>query len=124
LGTPIVSTGDVNQVTFNAGTSDDYLYLIWDFRASVASELCYSDISLEDVCCDCGPCVDPCSYYEFQNNGVTTGQVDYIPCAGGPTISIMIPAGEPANVCAQNGTAPIVISGDIDITVLQDCGCP
>lgn len=123
LGSPIVSTGDVNQVTFNAGASGDYLYLIWDFRASVASELCYSDISLEDVCCDCGPCVDPCSYYEFQNTGETSGQVQYNTCGGSPVL-ITIPVGEYANICAANGTPPTVISGDITITVLQECGCP
>jgi hypothetical protein len=123
LGTPIVSTGDVNQVTFNAGTSDDYLYLIWDFRASVASELCFSDISLEDVCCDCGPCTDPCSYYEFQNTGATSGQVQYNTCGGSPVI-VTIPVGEYANLCGSNLTPPTVLSGDITITVLQECGCP
>jgi hypothetical protein len=123
LGTPIVSTGDVNQVTFNAGTSDDYLYLIWDFRASVASELCYSDISLEDVCCDCGPCTDPCSYYEFQNTGVTSGQVQYNTCGGSPVL-VTIPIGESANLCGSNLTPPTVLSGDITITVIQECGCP
>jgi hypothetical protein len=123
LGTPIISTGDVNQVTFNAGTSDDYLYLIWDFRASVASELCYSDISLEDVCCDCGPCVDPCSYYEFQNTGETSGQVQYNTCGGSPVL-VTIPIGESANLCGSNLTPPTVLSGDITITVLQECGCP
>lgn len=124
LATPITTSGNVNQSTFNSGTLDDYLYLIWDLRASSAAELCFSNTTIEDVCCSCAPCVDPCSYYQFENIGATTGQVDYIPCAGGPTIPLMIPAGEPANVCAQNGTAPIVISGDITITVIQDCGCP
>jgi len=123
LGTPIVSTGDVNQVTFNAGTSDDYLYLIWDFRASVASELCYSDVSLEDVCCDCGPCTDPCSYYEFQNTGETSGQVQYNTCGGSPVL-VTIPIGESANLCGSNLTPPTVLSGDITITVIQECGCP
>ena len=123
LGSPILSTGDVNQVTFNAGTSDDYLYLIWDFRASVASELCYSDISLEDVCCDCGPCVDPCSYYEFQNTGETSGQVQYNTCGGSPVL-VTIPIGESANLCGSNLTPPTVLSGDITITVIQECGCP
>jgi hypothetical protein len=123
LGTPIVSTGDVNQVTFNAGTSDDYLYLIWDFRASVASELCYSDVSLEDVCCDCGPCTDPCSYYEFQNTGETSGQVQYNTCGGSPVL-VTIPIGESANLCGSNLTPPTVLSGNITITVIQECGCP
>jgi len=37
---------------------------------------------------------------------------------------ITIPVGEYANICAANGTPPTVISGDITITVLQECGCP
>jgi hypothetical protein len=123
LGSPILSTGDVSQITFNAGSSGDYLYLIWDFRASVASELCYSDISLEDVCCDCGPCVDPCSYYEFQNTGETSGQVQYNTCGGSPVL-VTIPIGESANLCGSNLTPPTVLSGDITITVIQECGCP
>ena len=124
VATPIVTTGNVNQSAFNSGTLDDYLYLIWDLRASAAAELCFSNTTIEDVCCSCGPCTDPCSYYQFENIGVTTGQVDYIACAGGPTIPLILPVGEVANICAQNGTAPIVISGDITITVLQQCGCP
>jgi hypothetical protein len=124
LATPITTSGNANQSTFNSGTLDAYLYLIWDLRASAAAELCFSNTTIEDVCCSCTPCVDPCSYYQFENNGATTGQVDYIPCAGGPTIPLMLPPLELANVCAQNGTAPIVISGDITITVTQDCGCP
>lgn len=124
LATPITTSGNVNQSTFNSGTLDDYLYLIWDLRASAAAELCFSNTNIEDVCCSCTPCVDPCSYYQFENNGETTGQVDYIPCAGGPTIPLILPPFELANVCAQSGTAPIVISGDITITVIQDCGCP
>jgi len=124
LATPIVTTGNVNQSSFNSGTLDDYLYLIWDLRASAVAELCFSNTTIQDVCCSCSPCVDPCSYYQFENNGATTGQVDYIACAGGPTIPLMLPPFELANICAQNGTAPIVISGDITITVLQQCGCP
>jgi len=124
LATPITTSGNINQSSFNSGTLDNYLYLIWDLRATSVSELCFSDIDIQDVCCSCGPCVDPCSYYEFQNNGITTGQVDYIACAGGPTIPILVPPLEFANICAQNGTPPIVISGDITITVIQECGCP
>jgi hypothetical protein len=124
LATPITTTGNVNQSTFNSGTLDDYLYLIWDLRASSSAELCFSDVNIEDVCCSCGPCTDPCSYYMFENVGETVGQVDYIACAGGPTIPLMLPPHEVANICAQNGTAPIVIAGDIEITVIQECGCP
>ena len=123
LGSPIISTGNVNQVGVSAGTLDDYLYLIWDFRASVPAELCYSNVGLEDVCCSCGPCVDPCTYYKFQNTGETEGQVQYNTCGGSPVL-VTIPIGEFANICAANATPPVVMSGDITITILQECGCP
>ena len=54
--TPIInpSTGryyavaeDVNLLT------NQYLYLIWDYRKNVPIELCYSVLSLFNVCCDC-----------------------------------------------------------------------
>ena len=46
------------------------MYFIWDFRQAIPTTLCYSDISIEDVCCNCsiavesyncvdGTCVDP-----------------------------------------------------------------
>lgn len=38
---------DVNLLT------NQYLYLIWDYRKNVPIELCYSVLSLFNVCCDC-----------------------------------------------------------------------
>jgi hypothetical protein len=49
----------------------DYLYLIWDLRSSTEVQLCQSD-TLEDVCCNCIPCTELCSYYVFLNPSTAT----------------------------------------------------
>jgi len=39
--------------SFTMPTTGDYLYLIYDYRKSVAEDLCYSTVDLDDVCCNC-----------------------------------------------------------------------
>jgi hypothetical protein len=39
--------------TVPANTNGDYLYLIWDLRDSNPVQLCYSDTSENDACCNC-----------------------------------------------------------------------
>ena len=52
--TPNLGIGSYNYADFTVPTLENYLYLIWDFRKSVPVTLCYSDIDLDDVCCNCG----------------------------------------------------------------------
>jgi hypothetical protein len=51
--TPITQSGNVFQSYFTSGVLQDYLYLIWDYRSSTATELCYSNVDIQDVCCGC-----------------------------------------------------------------------
>jgi len=51
--TPNEGSGAVNYAEFTVPTLQDYLYLIWDFRQSVAVELCYSTVSSIDSCFNC-----------------------------------------------------------------------
>jgi len=51
--TPNSGSGSYNYADFTVPTLKDYLYLIWDFRKSVSVTLCYSDVDLFDVCCNC-----------------------------------------------------------------------
>jgi hypothetical protein len=51
--TPNLGSGSYNYADFTVPTLEDYLYLIWDFRESVPVTLCYSNIDLFDVCCNC-----------------------------------------------------------------------
>jgi hypothetical protein len=51
--TPNEGGGNYNYAEFTVPTLQNYLYLIWDFRQSSPVELCYSDVDITDVCCNC-----------------------------------------------------------------------
>ena len=51
--TPNLGGGNNNFAEFVVPTLQEYLYLIWDFRASTSVSLCYSDESTVDACCGC-----------------------------------------------------------------------
>ena len=51
--TPNQGGGNYNYAEFTVPTLQNYLYLIWDFRQSSPVELCYSDVDITDVCCNC-----------------------------------------------------------------------
>ena len=51
--TPNQGGGSNNYAEITVPTLDSYLYLIWDFRNSSPLELCYSSVSISDVCCNC-----------------------------------------------------------------------
>jgi hypothetical protein len=51
--TPNQGTAGNNFAEFTVPALQDYLYLIWDFRASTSVTLCYSDESTVDACCGC-----------------------------------------------------------------------
>ena len=51
---PNLGGGTSNYAEFIVPALQDYLYLIWDFRAAVPVTLCYSTIGVEDACCNCG----------------------------------------------------------------------
>jgi len=51
--TPNVGSGTYNYADFTVPSLNDYLYLIWDFRQSTPVTLCYSNVDIEDVCCNC-----------------------------------------------------------------------
>jgi hypothetical protein len=107
-----------------AGTSGNYLYLVWDFRNSSEVSLCYSSdpLDVDYVCCECDPCTDPCREWSLQNVGVGTATVNYTNCAGVPSVST-IPQGTTRIICGRASATPSVISGGVIITISQECGC-
>ena len=123
--TPIVGGGDYYYADFNVGTTDDYLYLIWDFRNSEPVNLCYSATSdgVATICCDCDPCSDPCKTWMFKNVGEGTAQVQYTDCNGVVRV-LSINQNTKQQVCALASVLPTVLSGNLLITVVQECGCP
>jgi hypothetical protein len=55
LVSPITGSAGVFSGSFVVPNSGNYLYLIWDYRNSLPIQLCYSDISTLDACCECDP---------------------------------------------------------------------
>ena len=123
--TPILGGSDYYYADFNVGTTDNYLYLIWDFRNSEPVNLCYSATSdgIATICCDCNPCSDPCKAWNFRNVGIGTAQVQYTDCNGDVQF-LTINEKKNETICALSSVLPEVLSGDLLITVVQECGCP
>lgn len=70
--TPNQGAGTNNYANFTVPTLQDYLYFIWDFRASTPVSLCYSNESANDACCGCGaPVVE--SYNCVSGNCIDPG---------------------------------------------------
>jgi hypothetical protein len=107
-----------------AGTTGDYLYLVWDLRDTQETNLCWSadPLDIDYVCCDCDPCTDPCREWSLQNVGEGTATVQYTDCNGVPRTET-IPEGITELICGLSSVAPLVISGGVIITVSQECGC-
>lgn len=70
--TPNQGGGTNNYAEFTVPALQDYLYLVWDFRAAIASTLCYSSSSASDACCGCGTPV-PESYNCVSGNCIDPG---------------------------------------------------
>lgn len=51
--TPNEGGGAINYAEFTVPSLQNYLYLIWDFRESTPVTLCYSNLNINDVCCEC-----------------------------------------------------------------------
>lgn len=123
--TPIIGSGDYFYADFNVGTTDNYLYLIWDFRNSSPVDLCYSNgvVNIQELCCECDPCSDPCKSWSFRNVGEGSAQIEYTDC-NEDVQTLTIAEGATEIICALSSVIPEVLSGTLLITVVQECGCP
>jgi hypothetical protein len=107
-----------------AGTSGNYLYLVWDLRSKYEVNLCFSEdpLDVDYVCCDCDPCTDPCREWSLQNVGSGSATVRYTDCNG--TIrTVSISQGRTQIICGLASYPPTVLSGGVYITITQECGC-
>jgi hypothetical protein len=59
LATPIAGAAPYYYADFIVPSVGQYLYIVWDYRNSLAIELCYSDVDELDACCGCAPTGDP-----------------------------------------------------------------
>lgn len=126
--TPLMGGGTYNYAQFNAGTSADYLYLIWDLREPTSVNLCYDPESIETVCCTCTTCDDP-NYPRCSTSiayAYTEMVVGYYACT---TITVpeyietTIPAGTEYIICWTSWFTPRIISGEGSIELTNECGC-
>jgi hypothetical protein len=107
-----------------AGTTGDYLYLVWDFRNVHEVPLCWSEdpLDVDYVCCECEPCDSPCREWSLQNVGEGSSSVRYTDC-NGVVQTVTINEGTTRFICGLASVAPLVITGGVIITVSQECGC-
>ena len=74
-------TSTIRQGTFALpNTTDQYLYLVYDYRDVVSIPLCYSNTSALDACCDCATCVNCKSF-----SGTVFGTTLALACAAART---------------------------------------
>lgn len=62
--------------SFPMPPANDYLYLIWDFRNVTSDELCYSAVSVNDVCCNCTTACGRCFLGPRQNTSTQACSTD------------------------------------------------
>ncbi len=100
--TPNQISGTTNFADFVNPALNTYLYLIWDFRAAVATTLCYSTVSIEDVCCDCGIAVESynCESGECVDPGDGSGTYATLEDCQANCFAATISLGSP--ICREN----------------------
>lgn len=49
--------------------------------------------------------------------------IEYVDCASGNTVQETYNSFVDIDICVQRGTNPVIISGDCQLTLVQDCGC-
>ena len=121
--TPLTTSPSYNDATFTVPPILDYLYLIWDLRDSVETDLCFGTSGL-DVCCDCDRCNNPCNSYTITNAESAFGaQVEYYECGETTPTTITVLPNRTATICNNRDYIPTIISGYADITLNNECGC-
>ena len=112
--------------TVPPSVNGDYLYLIWDFRSSTEVQLCQSD-SLEDVCCNCIPCTETCSYYIFVNpETATENAIIEFPlgtCFDPVLFTQTLEPGNSIGFCLLNDDNNYVITQGNPIVYMDNCYC-
>jgi hypothetical protein len=121
--TPFTTSATYNDATFIVPPIQQYLYLIWDFRDAVPTDLCYG-ISGLDVCCNCNNCGDSaCKSYTISNAQAPFVEVQYVECGDIFPITITVEPSKSVVICTNKDYPPTIISGVADITIYNECSC-
>ena len=122
-----------------SGNTGDNLYLIWDYRNATEIQLCYSNVDLNDVCCNCAVDVEdppvipdtpqPCNQYTLATAGAATiyemdggasgGTYTCLNAQGNVNTGTVAPNSSGHGVCALTGT--LVVAGTITFTTGIEC---
>ena len=73
---PMTNEYEATESAFSMPLANEYLYLIWDFRDVIYNELCYSTISILDVCCECETTCGSCYFSPVQTDIAGACMVD------------------------------------------------
>jgi hypothetical protein len=105
----------------------EYLYIIWDLRKSFPAQLCHAE-ALFDVCCDCAPCEELCSFYTF-TNPITNESASLVLfpeglCGSPEATEQNILPGETYSFCLPNVKDNYIVSSGNPIIYMESCDCP
>lgn len=130
---PITGSSPIYKANFTVPdkTSGDVLYLIWDMRDAIATELCYSNDKLDpktEVCCNCSTCTTDCVNVTVTNlSSSTTATIEFGVTTGGKCASspftIELAPEEVYETCIQVGTDYEVIEGVASVLLTECADC-
>jgi hypothetical protein len=121
--TPATTSPSYNDATFTVPATQDYLYLIWDLRDSVQTELCYGETNV-DVCCNCNNCGEAtCRSYVISNAQEPFVEVQYRECGSSTPTTITVQPNRSVVICTNRDYFPTIVSGAADITIDNECDC-
>lgn len=123
MATPATTSPSYNDATFTVPAIQDYLYLIWDLRDSVQTDLCYGPSS-QDVCCNCNNCGEAtCRSYVISNAQEPFVEVQYRECGSSTPTTITVQPNRSVVICTNRDYFPTIVSGAADITIDNECDC-
>lgn len=131
---PITGSSPIYKANFTVPdkTSGDVLYLIWDMRDSIPTELCYAESNVvepkTEVCCNCSTCTTDCVNVTVTNlSSSTTATIEFGITTGGKCASspftIELAPEEVYETCIQVGTDYEVIEGVASVLLTECADC-
>lgn len=128
--TPISSpSSGIHQASFTVPSDlfGEYLYIIWDLRTAYEVEMCNA-VTIEEVCCNCAPCEELCSYYTFTNPATepltATIQLPFGTCSVPEGTEINLTPGQTVQVCLPNVKDNYIVIAGEPIIYMESCQCP
>jgi hypothetical protein len=137
VAVPNQAVGQIDYADFTMPSGvffGDYLYLIWDFRDTDFTYLCYADTEFEivvDPCCDCILCETDCITIIATNTSSELESgflVNYGLCGNDPVqLGIALEPLETVTICINNGDIPyeLLFTPELGVVKIETetCGC-